>query len=438
MAFPVMLSGHRVVPVVAVCAGCDDGTGKLVQTVCSTGKSPKPYCVGCWQPWKHLLTAAERGDAPFPQSSTPPAPLPPAPPPPIHPPPASLLASARTEQPPAPAPLPPAPPPPTPAWDPPTSGTTAGIAALSTGPEECLPLHILRLACLPCGTPLKCGVKDHYCENCSSLFRACADFLWEYYYDHGLSKSKCRQALTPVWGVVEQRLRSCSLPTELIVPCPKPGEKWGATMRKGLFVAFADDGHMKRHGLVDDLQNSRLVCVNGIPTHSLADVTGSQATLTVLVPRHSDLQLPATEPRDFVLEEGAASAWSQHEKVFAARCKARFAKAKQLRLEHEQPALEIAQKLFQEYKVPTADGGWVPFWAYRAVCLESSDEDDCIRRLYAWAEKHDSSASDATEDDDEEQETPLTTTTTTTATSTTADHQVVDEEKKRWKRRFAK
>ena len=63
---------------------------------------------------------------------------------------------------------------------------------------------------------------------------------------------------------------------------------------------------------------------------------------------------------------------------------------------------------------------------------------DCIRRLYAWAEKHDSSASDATEDDDEEQETPRTTTTTTTATSTTADHQVVDEEKKRWKRRFAK
>ena len=67
-----MLSGHRVVPVVAVCAGCDDGTGKLVQTVCSTGKSPKPYCVGCWQPWKHLLKAAERGDAPFPQSSIPP------------------------------------------------------------------------------------------------------------------------------------------------------------------------------------------------------------------------------------------------------------------------------------------------------------------------------------------------------------------------------
>ena len=146
--------------------------------------------------------------------------------------------------------------------------------------------------------------------------------------------------------------------------------------------------------------------------------------LTVLVPRHSDLQLPATEPRDFVLEEAAASAWSQHEKIFAARCKAKFANAKQMRLEHEQPAWEMAQKLFHEYKVPTADGGWVPFWAYRAVCLESSDEDDCIRRLYAWAEEHDSFASDATEDDDEEQETPL--------------KQVVDEEKKRWKRRFAK
>ena len=72
-----------------------------------------------------------------------------------------------------------------------------------------------------------------------------------------------------------------------------------------------------------------------------------------------------------------------------------------------------------------------------AVCLESSDEDDCIRRLYAWAELHDI-CSDATEDDDEDQETPRSTTTTTTATSTNADHQVVDEEKKRWKRRFAK
>ena len=208
-------------------------------------------------------------------------------------------------------------------------------------------------------------------------------------------------------------------------------------MRKGVFVAFADDGHMKRHGLVDDLQNSRLVCVNGISTHSLAEVTGSQAMLTVLVPRHSDLQLPATEPRDFVLEEAAASAWSQCEKVFAARCKARIANSRQLRLEHEQPAVEMAQKLFHEYKVPNADGGWVPFSAYRAVCLESSDEDDCIRRLYAWAELHDI-CSDATDDDDEDQETPRSTTTTTTATSTNADHQVVDEEKKRWKRRFAK
>ena len=71
----------------------------------------------------------------------------------------------------------------------------------------------------------------------------------------------------------------------------------------------------------------------------------------------------------FRSEEAAASAWSQHQKVFAARCTARIAKAKQLRLEREQPALEMAQKLFQEYKVPTADGGWVPFWAYRVICL---------------------------------------------------------------------
>ena len=191
-------------------------------------------------------------------------------------------------------------------------------------------------------------------------------------------------------------------------------------MRKGLFVAFADDGHMKRHGLVDHLQNSRLVCVNGIPTHSLADVAGSQAMLTVLAPRHSDFQLPATEPRDFVLEEAAASAWSQYEEVFAARCKASFANAIQVRLEHEQPPLEMAQKLFREYKVPTSDGGWVPFSAYRAVCLETSDEDDCIRRLYAWAEKHDSFASDATEDDDEEQETPRTTMKISVACSTKA------------------
>ena len=77
--------------------------------------------------------------------------------------------------------------------------------------------------------------------------------------------------------------------------------------------------------------------------------------------------------------------------------------------------------------LPMADGCR---FGHTGQSVSSSDEDDCIRRLYAWAENHDSSASDATENDDEEQETPMTT--------TTADHQVVDEEKKRWRRRFAK
>ena len=271
------------------------------------------------------------------------------------------------------------------------------------------------------------------------MFHSCADFVWENFYEDGLSKSKCREALTPVWGVVEQRLRSCSMPTELIVPCPQPGEKWGATMnrKEGLFLAFADDGHVKRHGLVDNLQNSRLVCVNGIPARSLADATGSQVTLTVLVPRHSDLQLPAAEPRDFVLEDAAASAWSQHENGFVARSNAKMAKAKQQRLEHEEPAWEMAQKLFEQYKVPTADGGCVPLWVYRSVCLKSCDEDDCIRRLYAWAERNNPTASVDTEDEDsdidegqvgEGQE----------AAANVMEQEAVVLEKKRWARRFAK
>ena len=305
----------------------------------------------------------------------------------------------------APAP-PPSPPPPPPAptstttWASPTSGPEAGIAALTTEREEHLPLHVLKSACVPCETPTKCGVKDsYYCTACTNLFHSCIDFMWEKHHEHGLAKARYREALAPAWDVVAQRLRSCSMPRDLIVPCPRQGDKWGATMTRqgGLFVSFAVGGHIQRHGFAEDLLNARLVCVDGVQTRSLATATGPQATLTILVPRQSQLEVAAPESRIRVLEESAAAAWSHHEREFVTRSRAKIDKAHQSRVQIEELALERARELFHQYKVPTADGGVVPLSVYASVCLQSLDEDECIRMLYAWADRH-TSSSDGDED----------------------------------------
>ena len=81
--------------------------------------------------------------------------------------------------------------------------------------------------------------------------------------------------------------------------------------------------------------------------------------------------------------------------------------------------MERARELFHQYKVPTADGGVVPLSVYASVCLQSLDEDECIRMLYAWADRH-TSSSDGDEDSDTEVAEPAV------------------EEKKRWARRFSK
>ena len=118
------------------------------------------------------------------------------------------------------------------------------------------------------------------------------------------------------------------------------------------------------------------------------------------------------------MEESAAAAWSHHEREFVTRSQAKIDKAHQSRAQIEEPALERARELFHQYKVPTADGGVVPLSVYASVCLQSLDEDECIRMLYAWADRH-TSSSDGDEDSDTKVAEPAV-------------------EKKRWARRFSK
>ena len=214
----------------------------------------------------------------------------------------------------------------------------------------------------------------------------------------------CQAALTPAWAAVQARLRSCSVPMDLTVPCP--AAKWGATMtRGGTFHRIAEDGHLARHGLTEALLNTRLVGVNGGAESSLATVVsashGPQVTLTVLVPRQRDVVLvpPApVQPRDLVLEANAAAALRHHQETWVVQSNAKIAKSKAQRQVYQDSAFEMADKLISLYPLTTANGERVPRSIYRCICFSSCEEDECIRRLYNWVSHQDAVAGKDAED----------------------------------------
>ena len=166
--------------------------------------------------------------------------------------------------------------------------------------------------------------------------------------------------------------------------------------RGGTFRRIAEDGHLARHGLTEALLNTRLVGVNGSPESSLATVAsvshGPQVTLTVLVPRQRDVVLvsPApVQPRDLALEANAAAALQHHQETWVVQSNAKIARSKAQRQVYEDSAWEMADKLFRLYPITTANGERVPESIYRFICLSSSDEDECIRRLYNWVSHQD-------------------------------------------------
>ena len=160
--------------------------------------------------------------------------------------------------------------------------------------------------------------------------------------------------------------------------------------RDGIFHRIAEDGHLARHGLTEALLNTRLVGVNGSPESTLASVAsashGPQITLTVLVPRQRTYLVPTApvQPRDLVLETKMAAALQHHQETWVVQSNAKIARSKALRQVYEDSAWERAGKLISLYPLTTANGERVPESIYRFICLSSSDEDECIRRLYNW------------------------------------------------------
>ena len=166
--------------------------------------------------------------------------------------------------------------------------------------------------------------------------------------------------------------------------------------RDGTFHRIAEDGHLARHGLTEALLNTRLVGVNGSPESTLASVAsashGPQITLTVLVPRQRDVVLvpPApVQPRDLALETISAASLQHHQETWVVQSNAKIARSKALRQVYEDSAWEMAGKLIGLYPLTTANGERVPESIYRFICLSSSDEDECIRRLYNWVSHQD-------------------------------------------------
>ena len=236
--FPAVLSGSPVCIEQGVCFHCAAAAPCVRTPRCFSSlpgrkadgqhQGRKLMCVTCWQP---LLVHL----APHELHAPPPPPLPvgsvyPAPPP--------LPTTLPVPSAVAPAPPPPPPPPSPPTLSP--TGADAGVAALQHWQEQALPLDVLKNASLPCCDSIECGSKHWYCVPCCNLFHACSDFIWNTFHESGLSKRQCQAALTPAWAAVQARLRSCSVPLDLTVPCP--AAQWGATMtRGGAFHRIAED-----------------------------------------------------------------------------------------------------------------------------------------------------------------------------------------------------
>ena len=258
----------------------------------------------------------------------------------------------------------------------------------------------------PCSDLRKCGVGWYACQPCASMYHACCDFMWESAYG-AISKRMCRAALDPHWEDVATRLRACGTPLQMTVPCPE--QRWGASLTPcGIFKKIGEDSHLALHGLRSALLSSRLVGLNDVAATSLVNVNvatcGKHVKFTLLMPCQQEVHVPPAqvEARDLQLENVAAEAMEKYRDWQAER-EAKIRSVGELRQRFLEPYDDVATRLARTYPIKTASGFLVPMHIYREIALEcDGDEDQCIQRLYAWADN--AGAAEGYEEEEEEED----------------------------------
>ena len=192
-------------------------------------------------------------------------------------------------------------------------------------------------------------------------------------------------------GRASPRLRACGTPLQMTVPCPE--QRWGASLTPcGIFKKIGEDSHLALHGLRSALLSSRLVGLNDVAATSLVNVNvatcGKHVKFTLLMPCQQEVLVPPAqvEARDLQLENVAAEAMEKYRDWQAEReAKIRsVSEQRQLILERYS---DVATHLARTYPIKTSSGFLVPMHAYRKIAMEcDGDEDQCIQRLYAWAD----------------------------------------------------
>ena len=279
------------------------------------------------------------------------------------------------------------------------------MQALLHGEVQRLPLPLLTKIA-PCSDLGACGVGSYACQSCASMYHGCCDFMWE--SAHGaISKRMCRAALDPHWEIVAMRLRACGAAVQMTVPCPE--QRWGASLTPcGIFKKIGEDSHLALHGLRSALLSSRLVGLNDVAATSLVNVNvgtcGKHVKFTLLMPCQQEVLVPPAqvEARDLQLENVGAEAMEKYRDWQAEReAKIRsVGEQRQLILEHYS---DVATRLARTYPIRTSSGFLVPMHVYRKIALEcDGDEDQCIQRLYAWADN--AGAAEGYEEKEEEEE----------------------------------
>ena len=203
------------------------------------------------------------------------------------------------------------------------------------------------------------------------------------------------------------RLRACGTPLQMTVPCPE--QRWGATMTPcGIFKKIGEDSHLALHGLRSALLSSRLVGLNDVAATSLVNVNvatcGKHVKFTLLMPCQQEVHVPPAqvEARDLQLENVAAEAMEKYRDWQAEReAKIRsVSEQRQLILERYS---DVATHLARTYPIKTSSGFLVPMHVYRKIAMEcDGDEDQCIQRLYAWADN--AGAAEGYEEEGEEED----------------------------------
>ena len=151
-----------------------------------------------------------------------------------------------------------------------------------------------------------------------------------------------------------------------------------------------------------------MVGLNDVAATSLVNVNvatcGTHVKFTLLMPLHDEVHVPPArvEARDLQLEDVASKAMEKY-RVWQAEREAKIrsvGEQRQLMLERYH---DVATRLARTYPIMTSSGFQVPVHVYHKVALEcDGDEDQCIQRLYAWADK--AGAAEGHEEEEEEED----------------------------------